>query len=213
MNEEHVLVIPADWFRRAGYFQGFRPDDGRFLEQLLRPEQLSYRPRSSAEQDPSFKQLIPYVLFRSRTPDGCVRLFAYTRGSGQGEKRLHAKRSIGVGGHISSQDATSVNLQDAYREGLQRELAEEVRIETRYRMACVGLINDDMTDVGRVHLGIVHVCDVEQPAVYPREEDILDAAFTDVASLWQEWDRMESWSQICLQALFGWESHGQAKLL
>ena len=79
------------------------------------------------EQDPSFKQLIPYVIFRYTTESGDVLLFQYTRGSGQGEKRLHSKRSVGIGGHICSDDASAASV---YDEGMRRELAEEVRIDT-----------------------------------------------------------------------------------
>ncbi len=202
MQEEKVLVVATEWFHRLGYFQGFRRDSGEYLERLLEPNQLSYQPRRIVEDDPSFKQLIPYVIFRYGSDRG-IRLFAYTRGAGQGERRLHAKRSIGVGGHISTQDAGTSDYRTAYHEGLRRELDEEVRIETPYRMACVGLINDDATPVGRVHLGIVHVCDVERPAVRAREMEILDAEFAELDRLWQQWDQMETWSQICLKALFG----------
>ena len=74
--------------------------------------------------------------------------------------RLHAKRSIGIGGHISADDAAQAS---AYDEGMRRELEEEVVIDTPYRGRMVGLINDDETEVGRVHLGVVHLFDVEQP--------------------------------------------------
>ncbi len=84
------------------------------------------------EEDPSFKQLIPYVLFRWTDADGTVHLFEYQRGSGQGERRLHAKRSVGVGGHISSIDAEAGHLHHVYREGMRRELDEEVLIDTPY---------------------------------------------------------------------------------
>ena len=74
-------------------------------------------------------------------------MFCYTRGAGQGESRLHAKRSIGVGGHISEEDAGAVDA-NPYQQGMRRELAEEVAIDTDYRERCVGMINDDETEVG-----------------------------------------------------------------
>lgn len=201
---EQVLVVPTRLFHEIGHFQGFSRDTGRYLPRLFDPEHLSYRPRGLMEQDLGFKQLIPYVLFRHVDADGTVLLFDYLRGTGLGERRLHAKRSVGVGGHISTLDAEAADHHDAvYREGLQRELAEEVIIETLYREECVGLINDDETDVGRVHLGVVHLFDVETPEVRPREADMLEAGFRPVDEILAQLDRFESWSQIAVAALFG----------
>lgn len=196
---EHVLVVPTELFHRLGHFQGFSPDTARYLTTLLTPENTSYRPRGEMEKDPSFKQLIPYVIFRHTDAAGNVSLFQYTRGKGQGEKRLHAKRSIGIGGHISSDDADCHN---PYEEGMRRELSEEVIISTEYQSTMVGMINDDLTEVGKVHLGVVHFFDVASPAVQPREEEILEAGFRPVAELLAECEQFETWSQICLQALF-----------
>ena len=198
-DTEHVLVVPTGLLHELGYFQGFTADVDRYLAALLGSRNTSYRPRGDMEQDPTFKQLIPYVIFRHRDPQGQVSLFQYTRGTGQGEQRLHRKRSIGIGGHISSDDAEH---RDAYAEGMRRELAEEVAIDAEYSDACVGLINDDLTEVGKVHLGVVHIFDVAQPMVSPREEEIVDAGFSPVAALLGQRDQFESWSQICLDALF-----------
>jgi predicted NUDIX family phosphoesterase len=201
---ERVLVVPTKRFHELGYFQGFSAEMDRYLPALLEGDDLSYRPRGEMERDPSFKQLIPYVLFRHSGADGVVRLFQYTRGGGMGEARLHAKRSVGVGGHISAEDVGQrASLHDVYREGMQRELAEEVVIKSPYREQVVGLINDDDTPVGQVHLGVVHLCDLERPAVEPREDDVLDAGFRPVGEILAELDRFESWSEIVVRALFG----------
>ncbi|MEX2175007.1 MAG: phosphoesterase [Pirellulaceae bacterium] len=196
---EHVLVVPTEVFHKLGHFQGFCGDTDRYLAHLLDPRHTSYRPRSEMEQDPGFKQLIPYVVFRHRDAEGRVSLFQYTRGKGQGEARLHAKRSIGIGGHISSDDARAAS---AYEEGMRRELAEEVEIDTPHRSQIAGLINDDETEVGRVHLGVVHLVDVDRPAIRPREADILDTGFRPVGEMLADLSHFETWSQICLQALF-----------
>ena len=153
------------------------------------------------EQDPGFKQLIPYVIFCYRDGQGRRTVFQYTRGTGQGEGRLHRKRSVGIGGHISMVDSRPSTL-DPYRVGMKRELEEEVFIDTPYTDRCVGLINDDLTEVGRVHLGVVHCFDVERPAVRPREPEILESGFRPVEELLPNLAEFESWSQICLEALF-----------
>ena len=206
VETEHVLVVPTALFHEVGYFQGFTDEMDQYLDTLLDPEKISYRPRSEMEEDPSFKQLIPYVLFRFTDDTGVVQLFQYTRGKGQGEKRLHSKRSVGIGGHISSIDAEVGEANDPYQEGMRRELDEEVCIDTPYISECVGMINDDLTEVGKVHLGIVHVFDVERPQVTSREDEIRDAGFRPVAELMTELDQFESWSEICLKAIFAGSS-------
>jgi predicted NUDIX family phosphoesterase len=213
-HTERVLVVPTELFRRLGYFQGFCPDVERYLEKLFSREHVSFRPRNEVEQDPGFKQLIPYAIFCHRDAGGRQTVFQYTRGTGQGEGRLHRKRSVGIGGHISRVDssgatndhptdgARSVPGGDPYRVGMKRELEEEVFIDTPYTDRCVGLINDDLTEVGRVHLGVVHCLDCQQPAIRPREPDILESGFRPVQEILENLAEFESWSQICLQALF-----------
>ena len=198
VQTEHVMVIPTELFREAGYFQGFSDDTQRYLPLVLDPLHTSYRPRDEMENDPGFKQLIPYCVFRYNDK-GVTTVFQYTRGKGQGESRLHAKSSIGIGGHISTLDRGDT---DPYAQGMQRELDEEVIIDTNYQEVCVGLINDDTNEVGQVHLGVVHVFDVEQPNVRAREEDILASGFVPVDQLLGEIERFETWSQIVLKALF-----------
>ena len=196
---EHVLVVPTMLFHQLGYFQGFCADVRPYLKTLFDPAHLLYLPRDRAEDDPSYKQLIPYCIFRHEG-----RIFHYARGKGQGEGRLHSKRSIGVGGHISAEDQIAADV--PYSEAMHREIAEEVFLETTYREQCVGLINDDLTEVGKVHLGIVHIFDLDAPKVRPREESILETGFAPPAELVRDRDRLESWSQICLDHLFGTEA-------
>lgn len=196
---EHVLVVPTSRFHELGHFQGFSRDVDKYLRHLLDRSHTSYQPRGKMEQDPSFKQLIPYVIFRHVDAAGHEHVFQYTRGTGQGEARLHAKRSVGIGGHISSDDAS---CHDPYAEGMRRELDEEVIIDTPYDGRIVGLINDDETEVGKVHLGVVHLLDVSLPRVTPHENEIIDAGFRPVSELLADLSRFETWSQICLKALF-----------
>ena len=157
MTVEHVLVIPTPVFHKVGHFQGFCDDIDKYLDVILDPQHASYRPRPEMEQDPTFKQLIPYCVFRCNGE-----VFYYQRGTAQGEARLHAKRSVGVGGHVSTLDLNS-HL-SPYLEGLRREIEEEVDIESGWAEECVGLINDDETEVGKVHLGIVHIHALDEQA-------------------------------------------------
>ncbi len=198
--DEHVLVVPRALFDRAGAFQGFCGDTASYLPLLLDPTYTSWRPRASVEDDPSYKQLIPYCVLAWRDAHGKPQYFAYTRGGGQSEARLRAKRSVGIGGHISSTDG-DYGDDTSYDAGMRRELAEEVAIEGDWQARCVGLINDDSNSVGQVHLGIVHVLDVEQPDVTPRESEIVGCGFESLESLLADRERFETWSQITLDAL------------
>lgn len=203
VETEQVLVVPAAEFHELGHFQGVSTDVARYLTRLLDPSLVSYRPRGEMESDPSFKQLIPYVIFQYNDPEDQPWLFQYTRGSGQGETRLHRKLSIGIGGHICLEDAEKGRVGNPYQEGMRRELAEEVIIETDYHDECIGILNDDETEVGRVHLGIVHRFRVSHPRVQPRESTMHDACFRRLSELWDLRDNMESWSRICLESLYG----------
>ena len=230
---EHVLCVSNLLFRELGTFQGFSGNT-RILKTLLSPAHARYLPRGAAEDDPSHKQLIPYCVLVARVPgingpDG-ERVFAYERGAGGGEGRLAAKVSCGVGGHISTLDRDAAAAaaggqgtgDDIYGEGMRRELEEEVEIPGGYDASLVGLINDDATEVGRVHLGVVHRLDLRLepdgpaggesagpgpggatlPQVRPREASMTNAGFRDPAALLAEPGRLESWTRIALEALF-----------
>ena len=204
-TEEQILVIPAQVLQQVAPFEGFTTEIARYLGPVLESDALEFRPRSLMEADPTFKQLIPYVILRYVDQQQVTRLFIYTRGKGQGEARLHAKRSIGIGGHISTEDAIARDGQPdfgPYRNGMLRELTEEVRLETNYSENCVGMIYDPTTEVGRVHLGVVHVFDLESPAVYPNEDDICETEFVTLDELRGQVDRLEIWSKLVLESLF-----------
>jgi predicted NUDIX family phosphoesterase len=197
-KDEEVLVIPANLLDQLGPFSGFQPNVDRYLSAILDRNNQSFRPRSLVEDDPSFKQLIPYVILEC-SDENQTRLFQYTRGKGQGEKRLHALRSIGIGGHISVEDATG---DDWYRTGMQRELDEEVSIGCTGQQRIVGLIYDDSTEVGRVHLGIVHIMQLSSCKVQSREEQLEFSGFESVEVIQSEMERLENWSQLCIKHLY-----------
>jgi predicted NUDIX family phosphoesterase len=194
-QSERVLVVPSAELDRLGRFQGFSGEAERYLQALLVPELAHFRPRSEVENDPSLKQIIPYVVFRSGDA-----VFCYTRGGTAGEARLRRRRSLGVGGHVAEADADGRPTLDAYEMALRRELDEEVAVSSDGKLSRVGLINDDSTPVGQVHLGVVHLYDLEHPAVSPREDSLAEAEFVPLARLREHWDQFETWSQICIKA-------------
>jgi predicted NUDIX family phosphoesterase len=191
-STEQVLVLPTARFHALGVFQGFCPRIADYLPALLEPAHLRYLSRGLAETDPTFKQLIPYIVLRCRD-----QVFCYTRGSAGGEARLRALRSLGIGGHICAEDGTS--SADPYRAGLLRELEEEVFLEATYTERTIGIINDDRTPVGQVHLGIVHVFDLAKPKVRHRDEGLAEGAFAPLEQLRRQRQEFETWSQFLLE--------------
>jgi predicted NUDIX family phosphoesterase len=205
VSHEKVLVVPTPLFHSLGYFQGLSKDVVRYFPELLAPEHVSFRPRAEVEDDPKFKQLIPYMIFSYTDTNGKMSIFQYIRGKGMGEKRLHSQRSVGVGGHISSIDLEDSQTQgnDWYQRGMLRELEEEVDLRSPYTQQCVGLINDDETEVGRVHLGVVHHFRLERPDLMSREVDLIESGFVPIETILGDLNGFESWSSISLKALFG----------
>ena len=198
--QEDVLVVPRSLFETVGEFQGFCGDTAAYLSALLDPAHTSWRPRATVEEDPSLKQLIPYCVLSWRDAAGTPHYFAYTRGGGQSEARLRAKRSVGIGGHISSIDGEHGD-NTSYEAGMRREITEEIAIDGTWTARCVGLINDDSNAVGSVHLGIVHVLKLEKPGVASRESELIECGFESLEALLADRERFETWSQITLDAI------------
>jgi predicted NUDIX family phosphoesterase len=194
--DERVLVVPSAELDRLGRFQGFCPEAERYLRTLLVPELMQYKARSEVEDDPSYKQIIPYVVFRCADA-----IFCYTRGKSQGEARLHRLRSLGVGGHVAEEDAEGRKSLDAYEAAMRRELDEEVSVSSSGLISRVGLINDDSTPVGQVHLGVVHVFELEEPRVAPREEGLAEAEFRSLSDVIALRSEFETWSQIFIDSV------------
>ena len=197
MSEENILVVPRAIFEKIGAFQGLSLDADRYIQAFLDPAHNLFLPRSLAEDDPTHKQIIPYLVVRCGG-----RLLTYTRGKSGGEARLHAKISIGIGGHMNDGDSHAEHFdRDAYLRAVERELHEELLITGPYEQRIVALINDDSNDVGRVHLGVVHLIDLRQDTVEAREDAINNLQLLSPAEVVEKMDSLESWSQICARSL------------
>src|SRR5438874_3056350 len=153
---ENVLVVRRELFDQLGGFQGLNFEPEKYLKAILLRGNNLFLPRDQAEQNPAYKQIIPYALIAFEN-----KVAYYVRGKKAGEQRLVAKGSIGIGGHMSEEkDELLWNFEideAAYRAGVEREVNEEIKIETTFEDRIVALLNDDTTEVGRVHLGIVHI--------------------------------------------------------
>lgn len=198
MKDEQILVVRRSLFDSLGSFQGLNFEVDRYLPALLAPENNFFTARGPAETNPELKQIIPYVLF---VHNG--RVLYYVRGKKAGEQRLVSKGSIGIGGHMNDGDQSLFAFQgiDSYKAGVQREINEELNIETEYTNKIVALLNDDSNEVGRVHLGVVHVFHLASDKVSKREQMITNLCFLTPEELAARRDTLESWSQICVDHL------------
>ena len=198
---EEVLVVDRSLVERLGMFQGLTLDVDRYLPELLNPHHYRFVPRHKAEKDDSLKQLIPYFLI---CHEG--KIWCYVRGKKSGEERLVAKASMGIGGHMNNHDMDLFD--DIYNRAAIRELEEEVVLPAGYSHKVVALLNDDLTPVGRVHLGVIHILRSPSADVKKREGVITESGFRTVNELKAMYDRMETWSQICLDQIDGLLARG-----
>jgi predicted NUDIX family phosphoesterase len=172
-------------------------DVDKYIRKLFVSGVPRFMPRAQVEKDPSFKQLIPYVIMSHNG-----KYLTYVRGSRAGESRLVAKRSIGIGGHINPVDDMplfNASFYETYLAAVEREVTEEVSVGTTHTDCIVALLNDESNEVGSVHLGIVHYWTLVEPKVARREQMITQIAFMTPAELQQVRDAMETWSGLCLQ--------------
>jgi predicted NUDIX family phosphoesterase len=194
---ENVLVVRRKLFDELGSFQGLNFGVEKYLKAILSRGSNFFIPRPEAETNPAYKQIIPYALLAFEKT-----VLHYVRGKKAGEQRLVAKGSIGIGGHMNETDESLFAMdEEAYRAGVEREVNEEINIDTSFEDRIVALLNDDSTEVGRVHLGIVHIFKLKEPNVQKREAMITGLSFLAKEELMARRDSLETWSQICVDAL------------
>ncbi len=186
--DELVLVVPRAALVPGDGWTGVRRGDLAEALALVAREGRYVR-RGDAEEDPSLKQVIPYLVLR----DG-GRWFLMRRTRAGGDARLHDLGSIGVGGHLNPGDGDVAG-------GLRREWHEEVEADFLPEFKPVGLLNDDTTPVGRVHVGFVYTADAAGRAVAIRETDKLVGAFAATEEVAAARDSLETWSRLAFDAL------------
>ncbi len=194
-TEERVLCFERKLLEELGVFQGLSLEVEKYLPVLTSISKLVYLNRSDAEQDRRYKQLIPYVLLICND-----KILRYRRGRGGQETRLHGLFSVGIGGHISEEDHGLFSNNRGYQEGMRRELMEEVAID-EVKDAAVAVINDDSTEVGYVHFGVVHVMRVANENVAGRRSGVVGPEFIPIVDASKDPSGYESWSRFCLEHL------------
>ena len=193
--EERVLCFERKLLEQLGIFQGLSLEVDKYLPILTSAANLTYLNRSQAEQDKRYKQLIPYVLILCND-----QILRYRRGKGGEETRLHGLYSVGVGGHISDEDHSLFSTGIGYLDGMRREVREEVDVD-EVSEAVVAVINDDSTEVGYVHFGVVHIMQVAENAIAGKRSGIVAPEFIPISNAVKNAASYESWSRVCLENL------------
>jgi|SRR6266446_177261 len=194
-TEERVLCFQRKLLEELGVFQGLSLEIDKYLPVVTASSHILYRNRSNAEQDKRYKQLIPYVLAICND-----KILRYRRGRGGQETRLHGLYSVGIGGHISEEDYGLFSTTLGYHDGMRRELMEEVALD-EVKEAAVAVINDDSTDVGQVHFGVVHIMHVANENAVGRRSGIVSPEFIPIAEAVKDAAGYESWSRFCLEQM------------
>ena len=208
---EFVFVVERAKLFDLSFPHGFAPaasDPGAAARQIARiREHGFFVERRTAEQNSSWKQVIPYVVVKRADS-----ILLLERKKKQGEARLHGKLSIGVGGHINPVDHGSLHgaehvasRGDVLLQGLKRELDEELAVSGALDLRAAGFLNDDSTDVGAVHYGLVAVADARAAEVAIRETELMEGRFLPRAELLglhrADRARFETWSSLLIDQL------------
>lgn len=191
---EEVLVVRRDDIFALGVWEGLKTEGFSIEEEVMRHRSF-FMARSLVEEDPSFQQIIPYLVFHYQG------LYLLTRRlKGSSEHRLRQLYSIGVGGHVNP---TDVSGGDPIQAGLEREWEEEVEYSGGFRLRPLGLLHDESAQVSQVHLGVVFLVEGNSPEIRVRETHKLSGELLTLDQMRIHYDEMESWSQIVYDHLRG----------
>lgn len=193
--QEKIMVVPRGALEKL--FQGFLPYEGnkKLLEEIKR--HAFFRERGEVENDPSLKQIIPYIIFFHGS-----KIFVMRRLEKSGEERLRNLHSIGIGGHIREEDGS---IDEILQKALEREFFEEVSYDGRFAPKPLGYINDDSNDVGKVHFGVVFAVNGNS-TIAVKEKDILEGKLVPAEDI-KKFSNMESWSRIMTEEIYKQSMH------
>ena len=193
--DEQILVVRKELFNNEeNHFYGFIQKNDEKTKKIIDTfESYEVKRRGDMEEDPSYKQLIGYVLLKDANTN---EVLVYKRLVGGGEARLHGKASVGIGGHMNEVEGKTIF--EMLKINAARELNEEVGVseeEALNNLHFIGLINDDKTEVGQVHVGVVYECKVDKSKVEVKEDDTLVIKWM-TANEAKEEENYETWSEF-----------------
>ncbi|HEV2318873.1 MAG TPA: hypothetical protein VGV18_03940 [Verrucomicrobiae bacterium] len=192
MAKEKILCFERSLFEKLGVFQGMSLEIEKYLPALTNRSNVLYLDRTQAEHDQRYKQIIPYALILCGD-----KILRYRRGKRGAESRLHGLYSVGVGGHIREQENWPFSRGLGYREAMRRRLMEELDMDMT-RETAVAVINDDSTEVGSVHFGVVHIVRVADESLAHWRYGVVHPEFVSFHEAVNDAFSYESWSHFCL---------------
>lgn len=192
-HDEQILVVKRDTLFPDGDWQGLKIEG---LEQCLNTieQNAEFHPRAQMETDPTYKQIIPYLIFQHED-----KFFLMQRSGKASEKRLQSLYTLGIGGHVRAED---LQQGSSLFDWAQREFHEEVQYEGNFKIGTLGILNDDSNDVGKVHMGLVLMIFGESDEISVKSE-LAGGELVTFDKLIEQLPNMETWSQIIVKTL--WE--------
>ena len=194
--DEQILVVNRKelFNNEENHFYGFIEKTDEKTKRIINTfESYEVKRRGDMEENPNYKQLIGYVLLKDITTGGVL---VYKRLVGGGEARLHGKASVGIGGHMNEVEGKTIF--EMLKINAARELNEEVGVleeDALNNLHFIGLINDDKTEVGQVHIGVVYECKVDKQLVEVKEDDTLVIKWMTGEEAKAE-ENYETWSEF-----------------
>jgi predicted NUDIX family phosphoesterase len=191
LHDEHILVVRrAHLFTTQESWHGLQDVDFDYYMHIIN-HRKEFHPRSVMETNPTYKQIIPYLIF---THDN--KYFLMQRKSDASEARLRNKLTLGIGGHIREEDLK----EDSLVGWAMREFHEEVHYAGNLKVQPLGIINDDSNDVGKVHIGFAFLLIGDSSEISVKSE-LKSGELVSLDDCRIQKESMESWSQFVVDAL------------
>jgi len=185
-HDEMILVVKRAKLFPDGPWEGLRTDQLQHCLDAI-AEHSEFHPRGLMETDPTYKQIIPYLIFQHKG-----KLFLMQRQERSSEARLQSKYSLGIGGHMRLEDFEQGPDLFAWA---KREFEEEIAYTGKVDVVPVGVLNDDSNSVGQVHIGLVLALlgDSDDIAV---KSELKSGKLMSILECFDYVPKMETWSQI-----------------
>lgn len=189
-SEEILAVRRNILFQNSSLWQGIKKDSFDLFVDTIQ-QHAAYIPRAHAETNPAYKQIIPYMIFKFEK-----KIFVMQRKTTASEQRLANKYSLGIGGHIRQEDIVNNDI----FEWAKREFEEEVSYSGSLKISKIGILNDESTEVSKVHLGMILLLEGDNDHIQIKDEHKSGMLLT-IDECKALYPLFESWSQIILSSI------------
>jgi predicted NUDIX family phosphoesterase len=189
-TDEKILVVKKNILFAYQVTDGLIPIDFDCYQTLIQKHK-EFLWRSKVEENPNYKQIIPYLVFTHKD-----KFFVMRRKNNASEARLQNKYSLGIGGHIRKEDITRAGIMDWSK----REFHEEIKYDGTLSIKPLGILNDESNPVGQVHTGFVFLLEGNSNEISIRDEH-KEGTLLTLNECVELYSHMESWSKIVFDYL------------